>query len=125
MKSTKRSETDASLNANVVPVNRPSEGAAPPRDIIYADVEMTQRATPSNIAIYASVQLTCEMANMGKSVDYVDLDFLKKDQQMSTSADKIAACLSPIYSEPYEKPASASNTEYAEPFKSDETSTAT
>ena len=125
MKSTRHTETVPSVYATVYLENRPSYGIEPSGNTIYADVEMTQRPAPSSNTIYASIQPTSEAVDMGKSVDYADLDFPRSHQQKPTSTDKITACLSPIYSQPCDSISSASNTVYVEPFKQNKTPTAT
>lgn len=124
MNDRKQSETISCVIEHVVPDNRPSDGTVPPSNTIYADVEMTQRPTFSNNSIYASVRPTSEAFYMGKNVVYANLDIPQKVQQKPRCADKITACLSPIYSQPYKPPSSPGNTVYAEPFKPDKRSTA-
>lgn len=91
---------------------------------IYTVLELTEQPPPSSNTIYASVQPTSETVDMGKTVDYVDIDLPRISQHKPRSVNQITACLSPDYSEPFEAHTSASNTEYAEPFQPDKTSTA-
>lgn len=104
----------------MVSANRPSEGTVSPDKIIYAAVKKTQQPAPSNL-INASVQSSSEAVASDKSVICMNLDFPMKDQQKTESFNKIAASVSTIYSQPYEPPISANNTDYEEPVKSDET----
>lgn len=112
------SEAVYSICTTVIPVNRPSEGrpTVPPGNIIYDDVEMTQRPTSINNTIYANVEPKGEAVDMSKSVVYANLELTTKVQQKPTRAVQ-NACFSPIYSQPYEPSTIASNTKYAEPFK--------
>jgi len=119
MKNTKHIETASSIHATGV--IDCAEDTVLSGNIVQASVAVNHQSGHFNNSIYASVQQTSEAVEMSESVVYAELDFPKKDQQKAKSAAKIAACLSSIYSDPYQPPGSSSNREYAAPFKADKT----